>query len=83
MTPAVLVVVVVLAYLAIGVVFAVPFVLVGVGRLDPVARGAPVRVRLLLLPGSAALWPLMAARVIRVRSKTESQNEGSVSGEDS
>lgn len=82
MTPAVLFVVVALAYLAVGVVFAVPFVLVGLGRIDPVAKGAPVRVRLLLLPGSAALWPLMAARVMRSRSKNETRSDTPISGED-
>lgn len=46
-------------YLAIGVVFAAAFVASGVKRVDPVAAHAPLRVRLLFLPGSAALWPLL------------------------
>ncbi len=53
------------AYLGVGAVFAAAFVAVGIGRVDPAARGAPWRVRLLLAPGSAALWPALAARWAR------------------
>lgn len=48
---------VVFAYLAIGIIFALAFVTVGVSRVDPAARGAPFGFRLLILPGSVALWP--------------------------
>lgn len=53
------------AYLGLGAVFAVCFVLIGVSRIDPVASGAPVSFRLLLFPGAAALWPLLLARWLR------------------
>ena len=49
-------------YLAAGVLFAIPFVLVGAGRIDPGARGAPWSFRLLIVPGVAALWPLLLRR---------------------
>ncbi len=49
-------------YLGIGLAFAAPFVAVGVGRIDPVARGAKIGFRLLILPGSALLWPLLLKR---------------------
>ncbi len=47
------------AYFAIGVVFALAFVTVGLARVDPNAVGAKTIVRLLLIPGAMALWPLM------------------------
>ena len=56
---------VVAAYAAIGIVFAAYFVTAGCGRIDPTARGAPIGVRLLLLPGAAALWPLLLYKCIR------------------
>jgi hypothetical protein len=56
---------VVLAYAGIGVVFAVPFVLVGAGRIDPLARTGTPGFRLLLVPGAAALWPWLLARWLR------------------
>jgi len=46
-------------YLAVGVVFAVPFAFGLVGRVSPAARGAGLGFRLLIVPGCAALWPLM------------------------
>ncbi len=53
------------AYLGCGVVFALPFVLVGVGRLDPRAAHGSWGFRLMILPGAALLWPLLALRWAR------------------
>ena len=53
------------AYVALGALFALPFVARGVERLDPDARGAGWGFRLIILPGSAALWPLLAWRLLR------------------
>lgn len=47
-------------YLLIGVLFAAVFVIAGASRIDPAAVGAGVRFRVLLLPGSAMLWPVLA-----------------------
>ena len=48
-----------------GAVFAAAFVIFGIHRVDPVAEHAPVGFRLIVLPGAAALWPLLLARWIR------------------
>lgn len=50
-------------HLAIGLAFAIWFVSVGIGRVDPAAAGTGPGFRLLLLPGVAALWPLILRRV--------------------
>jgi VIT1/CCC1 family predicted Fe2+/Mn2+ transporter len=50
-----------LLYAAIGCGVAVGFLVAGIGRLDPASRGA-YAFRPLLLPGLAALWPLVAWR---------------------
>ncbi len=52
-------------YLLLGVVFAIVFVARGMGRIDEAARGAGVGVRLLLIPGSAAVWPWMLGKWLR------------------
>ena len=46
-------------YLAIGAVFALWFVTLGAGRIDPGAQGMPVQVRAIIFPGVMGLWPLM------------------------
>lgn len=53
------------AYLALGLVFAVAFVLRGVDRIDPAAREGTWGFRLLAVPGSAAFWPLLLLRWMR------------------
>lgn len=52
------------AYVGVGAVFALGFALWGVARIDPAAHGMPVTVRLLILPGAAALWPLLLCKLV-------------------
>ena len=54
-----------MAYAAVGLIFAVAFVLRGANAIDPVARDGTWGFRLLILPGSAALWPLLLSRWLR------------------
>ena len=50
------------AYLSIGLAVGVPFVVAGIGRVDPAARRTPWTFKLIVLPGVVALWPFVAAR---------------------
>ena len=52
-------------YLVVGAAVGVSFIVFGIGRVDPGARGAPWGFRLIVLPGVIALWPWIAARWIR------------------
>ena len=52
------------AYALAGVGFALMFLPRAVTRLDPRVAGAPKTLRLLILPGVVALWPLFAWRWI-------------------
>jgi hypothetical protein len=52
-------------YFGLGLLFSVAFVTSGVKRLDPNAKGSGLVFRLLILPGSAAFWPLLLRRWIR------------------
>lgn len=54
----------VLAYATVGLAVGVPFVTIGIGTVDHAAKGAPWTFRLLILPGVAALWPLIVRRWI-------------------
>lgn len=46
-------------YAAVGALFAVAFSWRGAGALDPAAQAGSWGFRLLILPGSAALWPVL------------------------
>lgn len=50
------------AHLGAGVVFGAVFLARGIGRVDPAARGSPWGFRLLMLPGVAVLWPVVAVK---------------------
>lgn len=52
------------AYLLLGTLFALPFAFRWVNRIDPVAARGTLGFRLLILPGSALLWPLLLRRVL-------------------
>ena len=61
-------------YVVAGVAFAVPFVLRGVNRVDPVAGEGTWGFRLIIVPGVVALWPLLALRWLRGSGPPEETN---------
>jgi len=50
------------AYVACGLVFAIPFALAGVKRIDPHAAHGSWGFRLLVIPGTIPFWPLLLRR---------------------
>lgn len=57
------------AYLGFGLALGLLTVLFGMRRLTSVE--VPVRVRVMLLPGMAAVWPVILIRLIGVRPKED------------
>ena len=55
------------AYLALGLLFAVPFAARWAGRLDSAARAGSPGFRVLIVPGAVLLWPLLLSRLFRAR----------------
>ena len=53
------------AFGLIGTLFAVPFLSVGIGKIDLRARGTGLGFRLMVLPGVVAFWPVMLYRWLR------------------
>lgn len=49
-------------YLACGLIFAIPFALTGVTKIDPHAAHGSWGFRVLIIPGTMALWPLLLNR---------------------
>lgn len=52
-------------WLGFGLVFGIAFVLFGVQRIDPAAEHGSWGFRILILPGVAALWPVLLLRWAR------------------
>jgi hypothetical protein len=52
------------AYAAVGVLVAIGLMLGGLRRVDATAAAAAWYVKVLLVPGIVALWPIMARRLM-------------------
>ncbi len=61
-------------YIACGLAFSLFFVWRGAGRVDPAARSAGWGFRLIVLPGVAALWPVLLRRWIAGRPPPVERN---------
>jgi hypothetical protein len=61
-------------YLLAGTCFAVPFVIAGVGRIDPSAHAGTLGFRLIILPGVVLLWPLLLTRLVRRVTSPPAEN---------
>jgi len=61
-------------YLALGVVVAVPFVLLGLQRVDRSAASSTWGFRVIVLPGVVALWPFLLRRWIAGTPPPEERN---------
>jgi hypothetical protein len=58
-------------YALTGLLFASAFVAAGVQKIDQLAASAGIGFRLTILPGAAALWPLLLIRWIRAARRPE------------
>jgi hypothetical protein len=57
------------AYAAIGLLFAAAFLTAGISRVDPASKDSGIGFRLIILPGVAALWPVMLKRWIQGKGR--------------
>ncbi len=71
-----IILVVVGLYAAVGVVFAEYFVARGAKRLDPAARDSHLVFYLFILPGAAALWPVLMRKLAAARKDARVRGEG-------
>lgn len=58
-------------YLLIGLIFAVPFVTLGIGRIDEGAKESRWGFRMIVIPGVIAVWPLLLRKWMHSPNGTE------------
>lgn len=54
-----IILIVVVVYLAAGLIFAIPFVIKGVTKIDEGAHGSTWGFRMIIIPGTIVFWPLL------------------------
>jgi len=52
-------------YLLIGLLFALAFAVKGVQQVDHAAEGTGIGFRLLIIPGTVALWPILLRKWVK------------------
>lgn len=60
---------IVAAYLVVGLVFAIPFVIKGVTKIDEGAHGSTWGFRMIIIPGTIVFWPLLLKRWLKASNK--------------
>jgi hypothetical protein len=67
-----IILIIVAIYLLAGLVFAIPFVLKGVIKIDESAHGTKWGFRLIILPGTIVFWPVLLKKWLRaLRNKSD------------
>lgn len=49
----------IVTYVACGLLFAIPFVIKGVDKIDEAAHGGSIGFRIIIIPGAMVFWPLL------------------------
>lgn len=60
-------------YLAAGFVFAIPFVIKGVTKIDEGAIGSKWGFRLIIIPGTIIFWPLLLKKWMAVNKQKQKE----------
>ena len=61
-----IVLIIVAIYLLAGLVFAIPFILKGVTKIDEGAHGSKWGFRIIIIPGTIVFWPFLLKRWLKV-----------------
>ncbi|HEV8506879.1 MAG TPA: hypothetical protein VGQ53_15820 [Chitinophagaceae bacterium] len=67
-----IILIVVEAYLALGLMFSIPFAIKGVTMIDPDgAKGTKWSFRVIIIPGTIVFWPLLLKKWINVTKNSK------------
>ncbi|MES1223279.1 MAG: hypothetical protein ABUT20_47735 [Bacteroidota bacterium] len=65
--------IVVAAYLILGLLFAIPFIVKGVTIIDEGAHGSSVGFRIIIIPGVIVFWPFLLKKWMNAKSKNHDE----------
>ena len=61
---------VILVYLLLGILFAIPFLIKGIHKIDVAAEGGSVWLKLILFPATIFFWPTLLRKWIASRTNS-------------
>jgi len=59
-------------YLLCGLLFAIPFVIKGVEKIDEAAHGGSIGFRIIIIPGTMVFWPILLKKWIKTAKRKNS-----------
>ncbi|MEM8901122.1 MAG: hypothetical protein AAGC85_23635 [Bacteroidota bacterium] len=59
---------IILVYLLLGILFAIPFLIIGIHKVDEAAKGGSFWLRLILFPATIFFWPTLLRKWIASRT---------------
>lgn len=66
-----IILIVLAVYLVIGFLFAIPFVINGVHKVDEGAHGGSIGFRIIIIPGTMVFWPILLKKWMKAaKNKT-------------
>lgn len=57
--------IVIAVYLALGALFAIPFLIKGLTKVDATAHGGTIGFKIIIIPGVIVFWPVLLKKWIR------------------
>ena len=73
-----IILIIVLVYLALGVLFLIPFLVKGISKVDGGAHGSTIGFKIIIIPGVIVFWPALLKKWMKVNA-TEARRIYSVS----
>ena len=66
-----LVLIIVLIYLALGVLFVIPFLIKGLTKVDEGAHGGTMGFKIIIIPGVIVFWPMLLRKWMKQIEKSK------------
>ena len=60
-----IILIIVVVYLALGVLFLIPFLIKGITKVDDGARGSNIGFKIIIIPGVVVFWPVLLSKWIK------------------
>jgi len=64
-----IILIMVVVYLALGVLFLIPFLIKGISKVDEGAHGSTIGFKIIIIPGVIVFWPALLSKWVKSNKK--------------